>query len=203
MPARQAMWCEPVVMVTGVQARRRLPAGGTDRTSEPVTGARSGHRRKMRGRPAPKRVVGTVMACMATAPLTCGPLSATSVTAGAAAAMVTVPGARQCELLPPDDVWNTPILGLPVDPRSAGYIAAIGAADPLHPDFGRGDWDGEPLGIPYNVVSGSQTKVPVTFEYASESNPGPYPIPPGALIEGGPSSTGDRHVIVVDTANRV
>ena len=100
-------------------------------------------------------------------------------------------------------MWNPPILGLPVDPRSAGYIAAIGAADPLHPDFGRGDWDGEPLGIPYNVVSGSQTKVPVTFEYASESNPGPYPIPPGALIEGEPSSTGDRHVIVVDTANRV
>ncbi|HXW78429.1 MAG TPA: hypothetical protein VEJ84_02965, partial [Acidimicrobiales bacterium] len=123
------------------------------------------------------------------------------VPATATAEAVTMPGAPNCEVLPANNVWNTPISGLPVDPRSAQYIAAIGADDPLHPDFGRGDWDGEPMGIPYNVVSGTQPEVPVTFEYASESDPGPYPVPPGALIEGGPTSNGDRHVIVVDTGN--
>ena len=35
---------------------------------------------------------------------------------------------------------------------------------------------------------------------ADESDAGPYPIPDGAPIEGGASSTGDRHVLVVDTA---
>jgi hypothetical protein len=110
-------------------------------------------------------------------------------------------GAPGCQIFPADNVWNTPVANLPVDPRSAQYIAAIGPGASLHPDFGQGDWDGEPMGIPYNVVPGTQPKVPVHFMYASESNPGPYPIPSDAKIEGGPSSTGDRHVIVVDTGN--
>jgi hypothetical protein len=117
------------------------------------------------------------------------------------AAAGPLPGAPKCEMFPPDNVWNTPINKLPVDPRSSQYIAAIGADDPLHPDFGQGDWDGEPIGIPYNVVSGTQPKVPVHFMYASESNPGPYPVPPHSSIEGGANSSGDRHVIVVDTGN--
>jgi hypothetical protein len=96
-------------------------------------------------------------------------------------------------------VWNTPVAHLPVDPRSALYIASIGPTAPLHPDFGKGDWDGEPMGIPYNVVPGKQPKVPVQFMYASESDPGPYPVPPTALVEGGPSGSGDRHVIVLDS----
>ena len=121
---------------------------------------------------------------------------------GSAAAYASpLPGAPDCEMFPPDNVWNTPVSSLPVDPSSAKYIAAIGPDNVLHPDFGQGDWDGEPIGIPFNVVPGSQPKVPVSFMYASESNPGPYPIPRNALIEGGPSSTGDRHVIVVDTGN--
>jgi hypothetical protein len=57
------------------------------------------------------------------------------------------------------------------------------------------------MGIPYNVVSGAQPEVPVSFEYASQSDPGPYPVPPSALVEGGPMSNGDRHVIVVDTGD--
>ena len=127
-------------------------------------------------------------------------------TAGAAAAAstqasVTIPGAASCPIFPADNVWNTPVANLPVDPRSVGYIAAIGPGDPLHPDFGQGNWDGEPMGIPYNVVSGRQAKVPVSFMYATESNPGPYPIPPTALIEGGTSGSGDRHVLVLDTGN--
>jgi hypothetical protein len=62
-------------------------------------------------------------------------------------------------------------------------------------------WNGSPIGIPYVVVSGSQEKVPVSFYYASESDPGPYPIPPDAPVEGGPTATGDRHVLVIDRDN--
>jgi len=118
----------------------------------------------------------------------------------AASPVNTLPGAPGCRMFPADSVWNTPVADLPVSPQSAQYIAAIGPSSPLHPDFGQGDWDGEPMGIPYTVVSGSQPKVPVSFMYADESDPGPYPVPPNALIEGGPSSSGDRHVIVVDAA---
>ena len=68
----------------------------------------------------------------------------------------------------------------------------------MHPDFGSGLWDGGPIGIPFVTVGGSQPKVPVSFEYADESDRGPYPIPSGAPIEGGRNGDGDRHVIVVD-----
>lgn len=43
----------------------------------------------------------------------------------------------------------------------------------------------------------TQKKVPVHFHYRGQSNPGPYPIPPNAQIEGGKHSTGDRHVLVL------
>ena len=46
--------------------------------------------------------------------------------------------------------------------------------------------------------AGGAERVPVTFEIADESDPGPYPIPRDAPIEGGPDGDGDRHVIVVD-----
>lgn len=103
-----------------------------------------------------------------------------------------------CPVLPEDNIWNTPIDTLPLDPQSSAYMTSIGATTAVHPDFGAGLWDGGPIGIPYNVVPGSQAKVPVSFDYADESDPGPYPIPSNALIEGGPSSSGDRHVLVLD-----
>src|SRR6266851_4746986 len=103
-------------------------------------------------------------------------------------------------LFPPDNPWNQDISGAPVDPNSAALIASIGLSTGLHPDFGT-VWDGAPNGIPYVVVSGGQPWVPVSFDYADESDPGPYPIPPSAPIEGGPSSTGDRHVLVIDKDN--
>jgi len=74
-------------------------------------------------------------------------------------------------------------------------------AKSLHPDFGT-VWNGAPNGIPYVVVPPAQPRVPVRFEYADESDPGPYPVPPHAPIEGGPKGTGDRHVLVVDRDNR-
>ena len=100
-------------------------------------------------------------------------------------------------LFPQDNAWNTRVDTLPVDPNSATLIASIGAGDPLHPDFGA-DWNGGPFGIPYVVVGAAQPAVPVAFTYADESDPGPYPIPANAPIEGGPSSSGDRHILVLD-----
>ena len=104
-------------------------------------------------------------------------------------------------LFPADNPWNTDISGYPVHPLSSEFIASIGADGHLHPDFGT-VWDGAPNGIPYVVVPGDQPRVPVTFDYADESDPGPYPIPPDAPIEGGSDSTGDRHVLIVDAAHR-
>jgi hypothetical protein len=100
-------------------------------------------------------------------------------------------------LFPIDNPWNTRVDTLPVDPRSATYLSSMGLSTGLHADFGT-TWDGAPNGIPYVTVSGTQKKVPVSFDYADESDPGPYPIPSNAPIEGGPSSDGDRHVLVLD-----
>jgi len=106
-----------------------------------------------------------------------------------------------CQIFPADNVWNVPITNLPVDPNSATYINTIGATRGMHPDFGSGgDVPGVMYGIPFVTVPSTQPKVPVTFDVADESDPGPYPIPQpptDSLIEGGLNSTGDRHVIVV------
>jgi hypothetical protein len=98
---------------------------------------------------------------------------------------------------PDDNPWNTPIDRAPVDPDSDLFIDSIGRTAMLHPDFGA-DWNGGPFGIPYVVVSGDTPIVPVSFAYADESDPGPYPVPPDAPVEGGPASQGDRHILVVD-----
>lgn len=97
---------------------------------------------------------------------------------------------------PDDNPWNTDISGAPVDPQSSTLIAACGSGN-LHPDFGT-VWQGAPIGIPYVVVGAGQGRVPVTFGYADESDPGPYPIPPDAPIEGGSGASGDRHVLLLD-----
>ena len=101
---------------------------------------------------------------------------------------------------PADNPWNKDISAEPVDASSDVLIATCGANAQLHPDFGT-TWLGSPIGIPYIVVSGNQAKVPVSFYYADESDPGPYPIPADAPIEGGASSDGDRHVLVLDSDN--
>jgi hypothetical protein len=107
-------------------------------------------------------------------------------------------GAPACQVFPSNNPWNQRVDRLPVAGDSAGLIAAIGLSEQVHPDFGSGLYDGAPIGIPYAVVSKRTKRVPVSFEYASESDRGPYPIPPRVPIEGGSRSTGDRHVIVVD-----
>jgi hypothetical protein len=104
---------------------------------------------------------------------------------------------------PADNAWNTNIANAPVDPNSNALIASIGLNTGLHPDFGSGLYGGSSIGIPYVVVSSSQPLVPINFvAYADESDPGPYPIPSNAPIEGqlanGGTFSGDRHVLVVD-----
>ena len=102
-----------------------------------------------------------------------------------------------CPLFPSNNIWNTDISDLPVAARSAQYIASIGLTGHVHADFGAGLYDGEPIGIPYAVVPANQPLVPVHFDYADESDPGPYPAPSNAPIEGGSQSSGDRHVLLV------
>jgi hypothetical protein len=101
---------------------------------------------------------------------------------------------------PDDNPWNQDVSAEPVDPNSEALLSSIGLDRGLHPDFGT-VWNGAPNGIPYVVVPGGQPGVPVRFEYASESDAGPYPIPPDAPIEGGPNGDGDRHILMVDSDN--
>lgn len=129
--------------------------------------------------------------------------SASATTAASTkAAATTAAGSKPVVLapigrpFPAGNAWNLSIASKAVDPLSAAIIASIGGSTTLHMDFGA-NWNGGPFGIPYVVVGADQPKVKVTFQYASESDPGPYPIPPNAPIEGGSASTGDRHVIVV------
>ncbi len=108
------------------------------------------------------------------------------------------PQVGNCSVYPIDHIWNTPIDQLPAASSSATWVSTIGPAASLHPDFGAGLWDGGPIGIPYVVVPGTQTKYTATFTYADESDFGPYAVPLNAPIEGGSSSSGDRHAIAVD-----
>ena len=104
---------------------------------------------------------------------------------------------------PKSNAWNTDISSEPVDPNSDNLIASIGMTTGLHPDFGSRTYDGSIIGIPYIVVSGSQPLMPIKITlYKSQSDPGPYPVPPDAPIEGykpdGHKFGGDRHVLVID-----
>jgi hypothetical protein len=104
---------------------------------------------------------------------------------------------------PATNAWNTDISTAPVDTNSAALINSIGLGTGLHPEFGSGFYSGAIIGIPYIVVAGTQPKVSVLFtSYGDESDPGPYPVPIDAPIEGqtadGSPFGGDRHVLVID-----
>jgi hypothetical protein len=95
--------------------------------------------------------------------------------------------------------WNQDVSKAPRDPRSRAYIAYINAHGDthLHPDFG----SPRAYGFPYSVVGAAQPKLPVHYTaYGEESDPGPFPVPARAPVEGGAGSDGDRHVLVVDRA---
>ena len=118
----------------------------------------------------------------------------------AGAGWAQTPTIGSCTVFPANNIWNTAVDQLPVSGNSSTYVSTIGTGTKLHPDFGT-VYDGAPNGIPYVTVPGTQTKYPATFAYADESDPGPYAVPLDAPIEGGSSSTGDRHVIAIDTTN--
>jgi hypothetical protein len=121
----------------------------------------------------------------------------TAVALGAGSSRPRVGG---CTVFPANNPWNQRVDKLPVASNSATVVRSIGVDEGMHADFGSGLYDGGPIGIPYTTVRKGQKKVNVKFGYADESDKGPYPIPPKAPIEGGRSSSGDRHVIVVDRA---
>lgn len=106
--------------------------------------------------------------------------------------------ASQCPVFPRSNQWNLPVDKLPVATNSNALVNSIGAEKPVHADFGSGTYGGGPIGIPYTNVSPHRRKVHVSFQYADESDKGPYPIPRNVPIEGGRRSTGDRHAILVD-----
>jgi hypothetical protein len=114
-----------------------------------------------------------------------------------AAPRVSGPTVGGCAVLPANNPWNTDISRLAVSPNSAKYVAEIdgSGATSLHPDFG----SNPTYGIPYLVVAQNTTPETVHYTaYGDESDPGPFPIPPSAPVEGGSSSHGDRHVLVVE-----
>jgi hypothetical protein len=110
----------------------------------------------------------------------------------------SVTGAPKCPVFPKSNPWNKRVDKLPLVRNSAAIVRSIGVGGSVHADFGSGLYEGAPIGIPYTTVSKSQKRVRVKFDYADESDKGPYPIPKNAPIEGGRGSDGDRHVIVVD-----
>ena len=102
-----------------------------------------------------------------------------------------LPQAPGCPVFPPATTWNQRVDRLPVAAGSKAFIASSGIRR-LHPDFSDSDADG--YGIPFNVVDSTTPRATVAFDYADESDAGPYPIPDGVAIEGG----GDRHILLVD-----
>jgi hypothetical protein len=138
----------------------------------------------------------------------CGSISAAQATTwvyGNMAGADLGPGAdmNRAVPFPADNAWNTDISAMPVDPNSANLIASIGLTTGLQPDFGAGYYAGSIIGIPYIVVSSAQAEVPITLGiYRKQSDPGPFPAPLNAPIEGmrqnGKPASGDRHVLVID-----
>jgi len=95
-----------------------------------------------------------------------------------------------CQVFPADNVWNADISNLPVHPRSAQWLSSMASGTTnLHPDFG-----GPPYGFPFNVVDNTHPTVSVSFQYASESDPGPYPVGSDTSIENG----SDRHALIIN-----
>ena len=120
---------------------------------------------------------------------------------GSSASALRLPTAARCPVFPKSNPWNQRVDTLPVAASSDEIVRSIGAGGSVHADFGSGVWEGAPIGIPITVVGRKQRKTRVSFEYADESDRGPYPIPRTVKIEGGRSSTGDRHALIVDRSS--
>ena len=114
---------------------------------------------------------------------------------------------EEISIFPVDNLLNQDISSYPLDNHSDAIITLIGTPS-LKADFGSGLWEGAPIGIPFILVCDSQAKIPIVFRgndyddnYGSESDPGPYPVPLNAPIEG--EGAGDSHVLSVDIDNKI
>jgi uncharacterized repeat protein (TIGR01451 family) len=134
-----------------------------------------------------------------------GLLALAALFAAIGAARAAPPTVGGCQVFPANNYWNTPVDTLPLHPSSASWVASVGNTARLHADWGSNLADN--YGIPFVTVTAAQPLVQILLNvdesYPGESDPGPYPIPPNAPIEGGPASTGDRHVLVIETTNCV
>jgi hypothetical protein len=123
------------------------------------------------------------------------------VTCSVALAFSQLPTIGGCAVFPADNPWNLDISAYPVHPNSDGFINAISEEKQyLHADFGSDSL----YGIPSTIVDSTQPWVQITYnQYGDESDPGPFPVPANALVEGGwnAPSNSDRHVLVVDKSN--
>jgi len=156
--------------------------------------------------PAVRRIgrIGAVGAAVTVA-IAGAALAAPGITTVVAPASVSKPAVRLtppgpkvggCSVFPADNAWNADVSSLPLHPRSAQIVAKINSVGgrSFHPDFG----SDPTYGIPFVVVPADQPLVPITYTaYGDESDPGPFPIPLTAPVEGGPSADGDRHVLAV------
>ncbi|MEA2194026.1 MAG: hypothetical protein QOG42_460 [Solirubrobacteraceae bacterium] len=140
----------------------------------------------------PRRALAAVLLAAAAAAGTA------AVTAIPGAGAHPLPKAPDCAVLPKSNAFNQRVDTLPRAANSQTLVSSIGVDAHVHADFGSGTFDGGPIGIPYTVVRSTQRKVAVAFDYADESDRGPYPIPADAPVEGGADADGDRHVLVVD-----
>jgi hypothetical protein len=116
---------------------------------------------------------------------------------GGSAQALRLPGAPSCPIFPANNPWNERVDTLPVAASSAQLIASIGLDTGLHPDFGSGLYDGQPIGIPFGIVSKATPRSHVRFDYSDESDHVAYPIPRNVHIEGG----SDRHALLVDRSS--
>jgi hypothetical protein len=138
-------------------------------------------------------VAGVALLAAGALPSASAPAASSTTAASARVAPAPAPHQYGCPILPASNALNRDISRAPVDPNSARYIASIGLAGHLHPDFGTNP----SYGIPFAVVGAGQAKVPITFsEFGEESDRGPYPVPLGAPVEGA-GEAGDRHVLVL------
>ncbi|HMI21307.1 MAG TPA: hypothetical protein VK496_00180, partial [Gaiellaceae bacterium] len=110
------------------------------------------------------------------------------------AAALRLPSAPRCPVFPSSNPWNRRVDKLPVAANSGTLIQSIGLDTGLHADFGSGTWDGGPIGIPFDIVTGRTPRAKVSFEYADESDRVGYPIPKRVHIEHG----SDHHALLVD-----
>ena len=140
-----------------------------------------------------RRVRGTRIALAAT--------FAVALVAVGAAQALRLPGAKRCPVFPASNPWNARVDTLPVVADSDVMVASIGATASVHADFGSGLWDGGPIGIPITYATKTTPRSRVSFDYADESDRGPYPIPKTVAIEGGRGSEGDRHALIVDSSS--